>query len=109
MGLFGNDHEQDKRLDAIEEWLLGLTKVVQQHKLDTTELKLELMKLKAQVGEKLSGDDFDPAIMSLSEGLAEARVLAQQASEAAEEGWMKLQQAALDKIDEINEKLDEVS
>ena len=109
MGFFGNDHEQDKRLDAIEEWLMGLTKVVQQHKLDTTELKIELMKLKAQVGEKLDEQDFDPAIMKLSDGLAEARVLAQQASEAAEEGWLKLQEAALDKIDELNEKLDEAT
>ncbi len=88
MGLFGNDQEQDARLDAIEEWLVGLTRVVQQHKLDTTELKIELMKLKAQVGEKLTEQDFDPAIMQLSDGLTEARALARQASETAEEGWL---------------------
>lgn len=42
MGLFGNDQEQDERLDAIEEWLQGLTEVVQKHQLNTAELRLEL-------------------------------------------------------------------
>ena len=35
MGLFGDDQEQDARLDAIEDWLQGLTRVVQQHQLNT--------------------------------------------------------------------------
>jgi uncharacterized protein Yka (UPF0111/DUF47 family) len=116
MGLFGNDSEQDSRLDAMEEWLHGLTGVVQQHKLDTTQLKLELKKLEAkvdklqdQVGERLSEEDFDPAIMKISDGIAEARVMAAQAAEAAEEGWQKVQQAALDWIDELNASLDENS
>ena len=108
MGLFGNDQEQDARLDAIEEWLQGLTGVVQQHKLDTVELKLELMKLKAQVGEKPSEQDFDPAIMKISAGLAEARELAKQAAGAAEEGWENMQKSALDALDKLNAELDEV-
>ena len=107
MGLFGNDQEQNARLDAIEDWLQGLTKVVQQHKLDTVELKLELMKLKAQVGEKLSEQDFDPAIMKISAGLAEARELARQAAGAAGESWEKMQRSAMDALDELNEALDE--
>ena len=107
MGLFGNDQEQDARLDAIEDWLQGLTKVVQQYKLDTVELKLELMKLKAQVGEKLSEQDFDPAIMKISTRLAEARELARQAADAAEESWERMQQSALDALDELDAQLDE--
>lgn len=107
MGLFGNDQEQDARLDAIEDWLQGLTKVVQQHKLDTVELKLEMMKLRAQVGEKLSEQDFDPAIMKISAGLAEARELARQAADAAEEGWQNMQQSALDALDELDAQLEE--
>ena len=71
------------------------------------ELKLELMKLKAQVGEKLSEQDFDPAIMKISAGLAEARELARQAADAAEEGWEKMQQSALDALDELDAQLDE--
>lgn len=107
MGLFGNDQEQDERLDAIEEWLQGLTKVVQQHKLDTVELKLELMKLRSQLGDKLSEQDFDPAIMQVSAGISEARELARQAASAAEEGWQKMQTSALDALDELNAALDE--
>ena len=107
MGLFGNDQEQNDRLDAIEEWLQGLTGVVQQHKLDAIELKLEVMKLKTQVGDKLSEQDFDPAIMELSSGLAEARELARQAAEAAEEGWEKLQKSAMDALDRLDAELEE--
>ena len=73
----------------------------------SVELKLELMKLKAQVGEKLSEQDFDPAIMKISAGLAEARELAQRAAEAAGENWEKMQQSAMDALDELNEALDE--
>ena len=115
MGIFGNDKEQDARLDAVEEWLMGLSNVVRAHKLETTELRIEIKKIEAhigalenQVGERLTEDDFDPAIMKLSEGLAEARVMVKEASEAAEEGWQKLQMAALDKLDEINAELDKV-
>lgn len=107
MGLFGNDHEQNERLDAIEEWLQGLTAVVQQHKLDNVELKLELMKLRSQVGDKLAEEDFDPAIMKISAGLAEARVLAKQAAGAAEEGWTKVQNSAMDALDKLEAELDE--
>jgi hypothetical protein len=106
MGLFGNDQDQDARLDAIEEWLQGLTGVVQQHRLDTAELRLELMKLQAQVGEKLEAGDFDPAVLQLSDKIAEARVVAKQAADAVEEGWMAIQKNAMNAMEELSEKLE---
>ena len=113
MGLFGNDKAQDERMDAIEEWLQGLTGVVQQHKLDTTELRLNIVKLQAEVnaitdalGDKLEATDFDPAILQISEGIAEARVLAKQAADAAEEGWKAMQEKALAALDELEAELE---
>ena len=70
-------------MDAIEDWLQGLTRVVQQHQLNTAELRLDLLKLQSGVEQKLSEDDFDPAVMQLSDKIAEARVVAQQAAERA--------------------------
>jgi hypothetical protein len=105
MGLFGNDQEQDVRLDAIEDWLQGLTKVVQQHQLNTAELRLDLLKLQTGLDQKLSEDDFDPAVMQLSDKITEARVVAQQAAEAAGEGWAKIQQSAINSLEDLNNEL----
>ena len=109
MGIFGNDKEQDERLNAIEEWLQGLTEVVQKQSLALAELRLEVMKLKTQVGDKLSEDDFDPAIRALSDKLTQARAMATEAASAAEASWQKMQQAALDALDDLDKELDEAS
>jgi len=109
MGLFGNDKAQDERLDGIEDWLQGLTGVVQQHKLDTTELRLDLMKLQAKVSEKLSGEDFDPMIMSLSNKITEARAMAKEAASAAEEGWSKVQGGVMDALEDLNREMAEAA
>ena len=107
MGIFGADKQQDERIDAIEEWLQGLTAVVQKQNLALAELRLDVMKLKNQLGDKLSESDVDPAIVTLSEKLTQARILAREAADAAETGWRNLQQAALDALDELDQELDE--
>ena len=43
MGLFGNDEQQDQRLDAIESYLRMLTEMAQQNELDISSLRLHLM------------------------------------------------------------------
>lgn len=109
MGLFGNDQAQDARLDAIEEWLHGLTGMVQKHQLDTAKLRLDLLKLQARVEEKLSEEDFDPVIMQLSNKITEARAVAKKATDSAEEGWTVLQKSAMTAREELNEELDEAA
>ena len=71
------------------------------------ELRLDVMKLKNQLGDKLSESDVDPAIVTLSDKLTQARTLAREAAGAAEAGWRNLQQAALDALDELDQELDE--
>ena len=95
MGIFGKNEEQDSRLDAMEQWLQGLTRVVQEHQLATAELRLEVLKLQAQLSETLSDQDFDPAILKFSDRLKEARVVAREAAAAAEEGWAQMQENAI--------------
>lgn len=105
MGIFGNDQEQDERLNAIEEWLQGLTKVVQNHQLNTAELRLELLKLQAGVDRKLSENDFDPLVMQFSDKITEAREVAKQAADTAGEGWAKIQKSAISSLEDLNEEL----
>jgi len=109
MGLFGNDQEQDERMEAIEEWLQGLTAVVQKHQLATAELRLDFLKLQAGVDQKLSEEDFDPVVMQFSDKITEARTVAKQAAELAGEGWAKVQKNAISSLEDLNKELDEAS
>ena len=106
MGFLGQDKEQDERLEALEEWLQGLTGLVQKQQVETAELKLDLIKLRLRLDEKLGEEDFDPAIMKLSTLLTEARGKAEEAAAAAEESWLKLQQNAADSLEELNAELE---
>ena len=54
MGLFGNNDEQDARLDALETHVRALSESVQRNQLDTTNLHLKLISLQTKVDEKLS-------------------------------------------------------
>lgn len=109
MSLFGNDKEQDTRLNDIEEWLQGLTGVVQKTNLATSQLRIELMQLQATVDSKLSEGDFDPTIMQLNDQLAQARVKYEEAKAAASENWSGLQNIAMQALEELDQELQEAS
>lgn len=109
MGLFGNDKALEERLTAIEEWLQGLTGVVQKNHLATSQLRIELLKLQASVNEKLSGEDFDPTILQLNDSLALARVKFEEAKSAAAENWTNLQAKAMKALEELDQELTSAS
>ena len=109
MSLFGNDKEQDARLDAIEDWLQGLTGVVQKNHLATSQLRIDLMQLQSGVDEKLSKEDFDPTVMQLNDRLAQARVKYEEAKSAATENWTSLQNSAMQALEELDQKLQEAA
>ncbi len=91
MGLFGNDEQQDQRLDALETHIRGLTETVQNSQLDMSGIQIQLIKLEAQIGGKLSEDDVDPTLIELGEQLGVARRQLGEASTAAAESWSALQ------------------
>ncbi len=91
MGLFGNDEQQDQRLDALESHVRALTETVQNNQLDTSGIQIQLIKLEAQIGSKLSEGDIDPTIIELGEQLGVARRQLGEASAAAAESWSTLQ------------------
>ena len=109
MSLFGNDKEQDARLDAIEDWLQGLTGVVQKNHLATSQLRIDLMQLQSGVDEKLSKEDFDPTVMQLNDRLAQARVKYEEAKSAATENWTSLQNSAMQALEELDQELQEAA
>jgi hypothetical protein len=109
MGLFGNDKEQDARLDAIEDWLQGLTGVVQKNHLAASQLRIDLMKLQSSVDEKLAATDFDPTVMKLNDSLAQARVKYEAAKSAAADNWTDLQKGAMQALEALDQELQEAA
>lgn len=109
MGLFGSDKEQDARLDAIEEWLQGLTGVVQKNHLAVSQLRIDLMQLQSMVDSKLSEADFDPTVMQLNDQLAKARAKYEEAKSAAAENWAGLQAGAMQALEELDRELQEAA
>ncbi len=91
MGLFGNDEQQDQRLDALETHIRALTETVQSNQLDLSGIQIQLIKLETQIGSKLSEGDVDPTIIELGEQLGGARRQLGEASAAAAESWSTLQ------------------
>ena len=73
MGIFGNDEQQDKRLDALEKHLRELTQTVQTNQADLAEARISLLGLQARIDEKVSISDVDPMLIKLNEDLDIAR------------------------------------
>ena len=98
MGLFGNDEEQDLRLDALEDYVRRLTEIVQQNQIDLAAGTVALVALQAQIDEKVNVADVDPAIREANELLGKAREEYQKASAAAAESWVTLQEGVQDSL-----------
>ena len=91
MGIFGNDKEQDERIDALETHIRILTETVQANQADLVKVWITILTLKAKVDEKVSASDVDPEIVKLNQDLATARAELDKASAAATESWGELQ------------------
>jgi hypothetical protein len=106
MGLFGNDEQQDERLNAIESYLRMLTEMVQQNELDVSSVRLHLVRTQTQLDEKISTDEIDPEFIALNQLLGDARRQMMQASSAAEESWSTLQADVRDAFDTLRAGLE---
>jgi len=91
MGIFGNDKEQDARIEALEGHVRLLTEILQETQGDLARGRIAILALKAQVDEKVSAEDVDPTIVKLNEDLAVARKQLDKSSAAASESWNELQ------------------
>ena len=105
MGLFGNDKEQDARLEAIEYHVRLISDALQQGQLDLAALTVKVMGLQAQMGDKVSASDVDPGVFALNEQLAEARVELDKASTAATESWSALHAGANEALQALRQNV----
>ena len=98
MGLFGNDKEQDARIDAMEEFVRALAEAVHQNQLDSITLGVALVRMEAQISGKVSAADVDPALVAFNEQVGVAREEAKRAADAASDSWATLQAGATDAL-----------
>lgn len=101
MGIFGNDKLQDERIGALETHVRALTESVQASQVDLAAGWIAILALQAQVDDKVSASDVDPAMSDLNEKLAIARKQLEASSAAAAESWATLQGGVRDAFDTL--------
>ena len=109
MGLFGNDEQQDARLDALEIHIRELTETAIQGALDIAALRVTQINLQNQIDGKVAADDVDPAIVALNEQLGVAREELKKAAAAAEDSWVTLNAGAQEAMNALRKSVEAAS
>ena len=107
MGIFGNDKEQDARIDALEVHVRLLTQTVQANQVDIATSRIAILALKGQVDEKVTEAEVDPAIVKLNAQLATAREDLEKSSAAASESWNELQAGVRDSFATLSKSVNQ--
>lgn len=109
MGLFGNDEEQDARLDALENHVRKLSESAHKNQLDVAEIHVKFIALQAKLDEKISMEDFDPSIVNLNDQLAKSRQELETLSGAAAESWSMLNAGAIDAFENLRANINDAA
>lgn len=104
MDLFGIK-EHDERHDEVERQLRRLIEQVAQLSIDLGVTRTELRRLTLKVEGKVTEADLDPAIVSLNEGIKDARIKLAAAQDAAEEQWAAVNDELSEAIDSLRNEL----
>jgi chromosome segregation ATPase len=110
MGLFGDDDEQNKRLDELERHMRRVVEQVGELSVDLSQTRMELLKARAELS------DVDPVFDQLNASITAARAQLKQTRDAADESWAMLQSGSDEAvsamragIDGAYDRLDEAS
>ena len=109
MGLFGNNKEQDARIDALESHVRAISEAIQQTQLDVMKVNISLIRTERLLGDKLSSADVDPGIVALNEQLGVARDEYEKMSAAAEDSWATLHAGATDALATLRNSVEEAA
>jgi hypothetical protein len=109
MGIFGNDKEQDARIDALESHVRAISEAIQQTQLDVMKVNISLIRTESMLGDKVSSADVDPGIVALNEQLGVAREEYEKMSAAAEDKWTTLHAGASDALATLRSSVEEAA
>lgn len=106
MGIFGNDDQQNERLDAIELKMRRMTEQISQLSIDLGVTRMELLKARVAVDDAISAADVDPIFGRLNEELKEARATLEASQAAADDAWVTLQDSNDDALETLRAGFD---
>lgn len=106
MGLFGNDEEQDARLDEIERRMRRVVEQVSQLSVDLSVTRVELLKTRVAVDSAVKDDDLDPVFGEFNESIKATRAKLEEAQAAADESWAMLQDGSDRSLAALREGVD---
>ncbi len=109
MGLFGDDERQDARLDALEGHIRTLTEALHSNQVDTATCRAAVLRLQAQVDQKISAEDVDPALAAFNDDLRAARKAVDESTQAASQSWAKLQEGVNEALESLRKSLNRAS
>lgn len=106
VGLFGNDEEQDARLDEIERRMRRVVEQVSQLSVDLSVTRVELLKTRVAVDSAVKDDDLDPVFGEFNESIKATRAKLEEAQAAADESWAMLQDGSDRSLAALREGVD---
>ena len=106
MGIFSINHEQDDRLDAIERQMRRMTEQIGQLSVDLGATRMELLKMRAAVGDAVKAGEVDPMFGGMNESLVKARAQLKASKQAADEAWVTLQSSSDDALETMRTGID---
>ena len=109
MGIFGNDEEQNARIDALESHIRAVSEAVQQTQLDVMKTKIAMIRLEKMLGDKVSSDEVDPVFATLNEQLGVARDEYDKMSSAAADVWQTLHGGAAESLDALRASVEDAA
>ena len=107
MGIFGRDHKQDERLDAIEHQLRRITEQVGELSIDLGVTRMELLKTRVEVSKSVKESDLDPTFGALNDSLNETRTKLAASKAAADDAWTTLQDSSDDALATLRDGIDD--
>ena len=87
-------YAEDVRVDILEQHVRSMTRALQETQVTMAGQTIALLVLDAELRQKVSTADVDPAIQEINQKLGEARVQMQQAAEQTQEAWGAAQKEA---------------
>ena len=105
MGIFGDDKLQDERISALEEHVRMLTETLHATQADLAEGRIAILALQAQIDDKVSSADVDPAIAEFNKKLAQARTQLAKSSAVASESWATLQDGVRESFESMRKSV----
>ena len=106
MGLFGNDDQQDKRLDELERHMRRVTEQIGQLSIDLSQTRMELLKTRAAVSDTVKGTEVDPIFGQLNKSISEARTKLLETQSAADDSWAILQDGSDEAVETLRSSIE---